>query len=114
LRSGHVVDIHPNGPVNAAHERYMINGAKPNHDYDVVLRIFDDDCDGPPNEVFDMLQTVTLSTNKNGNAQGKATFPAGTIVEPPLFVGIYWTLVGEDEVVAYRTDCILVGIDALP
>ena len=43
LRSGHVVDIHPNGPVNGAHERYMVNGAKPNHNYQVVLRIFTDD-----------------------------------------------------------------------
>jgi hypothetical protein len=113
LRSGHVVDIHPNGPVNAAHERYMINGAKANHTYAVVLRIFDDACDGT-SSAFDMFQTVTLITNNNGNAHGKTTFPAEIIVEPPVFVSIYWTLVDENEEVAYRTDCILVGIDALP
>lgn len=113
LRSGHVVDIHPNGPNNGALERYMINGAKPNHSYDVVLRIFNDDCDGDPS-VFDMLQTTTLITNNKGNAHEKHLFPFGTSLEEPAFVGVYWTLIDENEVVAYRTECILVGLDALP
>ncbi len=47
LRSGQVVNIHPNGPVNGALERYMINGAKPNTSYQVVLQVFNStSCDG--------------------------------------------------------------------
>jgi hypothetical protein len=120
LRSGHVIDIHPNGPVYGAHERYVVNGAKPNHRYDVVLRIFADDeedCQGTPTD-FDPLPTATLVTNQNGVAHGKFDFPAGDPLEEPLFVWVYWTLVepgsGDDEdTVAYQTDCILVGIDSL-
>ena len=117
LRSGHVVDIHPNGPVYGAHERYIVNGAKPYHTYDVVLRIFDvdaDDCQGTPFPGFDPLHTVTLETNKNGVAHGKFDFPAGDPLDPPLFIWVYWTLVDVDnDTVAYQTDCVLVGVDSL-
>jgi hypothetical protein len=119
LRSGHVIDIHPNGPVYGAHERYVVNGAKPNHSYDVVLRIFADDaddCQGTPVEGFDPLYTVTLETNRNGVAHGKFDFPAGNPLEESLFVWVYWTLVEHVDgidIVAYQTDCILVGVDSL-
>jgi hypothetical protein len=33
--------------VNGAHERYLLNGAKPNTAYEVKLRIFDGSCAGP-------------------------------------------------------------------
>jgi hypothetical protein len=118
LRSGHVIDIHPNGPVYGAHERYVVNGAKPNHSYEVVLRIFADDaddCQGTPFPGFDPFPTVTLETNQNGVAHGKFDFPAGAPLEEPLFLWVYWTLVDveEAETVAYQTDCILVGVDSL-
>jgi hypothetical protein len=120
LRSGQVIDIHPNGPVYGAHERYMVNGAKPNHSYDVILRIFDvdaDDCQGTPFPGFDPLHTVTLETNQNGVADGKFDFPAGDPLDEPLFVWVYWTLVDVDDAdtdtVAYQTDCILAGVDSL-
>src|SRR2546426_3075294 len=73
LRSGHVVDIHPNGPVNGAHERYQLNGAKPNTAYEVMLRVFTDNCGGAPSSL-DRLKTVTLTTDQHGNAQGKFEF----------------------------------------
>jgi hypothetical protein len=110
LRSGHVVDIHPNGPVNGAHERYQLNGAKPNTAYAVVLRVFTDTCGGAPSG-FDRLTTVTLRTDQHGNAQGKFDFPAGPPPPTPLVVGVRWTLVDEQGEVAYDTDCITVGID---
>jgi hypothetical protein len=112
LRSGQVVDIHPNGPVNGALERYMINGAKPDTEYAVVLRIFDDvDCAGAPNPVFDPIMTTILKTDQHGNAHGKFTFPAGAPLPEPIFFGVFWTLKDEDGVVAYDTDCIAVGVD---
>ena len=111
LRSGHVVDIHPNGPVNGAHERYLLNGAKPNTAYDVVLRVFDGNCAGPADPSLDPLKTVTLTTNKQGNAQGKFDFPATAPLPAPIFFGVRWTLVDENGVVAYDTDCITVGLD---
>jgi hypothetical protein len=46
LRSGHVVDIHANGPQIGALERYLINGARANSSYKVVLEVFAGDCDG--------------------------------------------------------------------
>ena len=112
LRSGHVVDIHPNGPVNGALERYMINGAKRNTEYDVVLRIFNLDCTGVATPGLDPLTTTTLITDKNGNAQGKVAFPPLSLPLPSF--GIRWTLVAVNEVpvvVAYETDCITVGVD---
>jgi len=111
LRSGHVVDIHPNGPVNGAHERYLLNGAKPNTAYDVVLRVFDGNCAGPADPSLDPLKTVTLTTNQQGNAQGKFDFPAAAPLPAPIFFGVRWTLVDENGVVAYDTDCITVGLD---
>lgn len=111
LRSGHVVDIHPNGPVNGAHERYLLNGAKPKTAYAVVLRVFDNNCAGPTDPVLDPLQTVTLTTNQQGNAQGKFDFPAMAPLPAPLFFGVRWTLLDENGVVAYETDCITVGLD---
>jgi hypothetical protein len=110
LRSGHVVDIHANGPQIGALERYMINGAKPNTSYQVLLMIFANDCDGgflpPP------LPTVTLETDKHGNAHGKVVFTADDLADfSGLTFGVQWTLEDEDEVIAYETDCIFVSVD---
>lgn len=111
LRSGHVVDIHPNGPINGAHERYQLIGAKPNTAYHIVLRVFTGSCAGPADPGFDPLPTVTLTTNKQGNAQGKFDFPASAPLPTPVFFGVRWTLIDDDGVVAYDTDCITVGLD---
>ena len=111
LRSGHVVDIHPNGPVNGALERYMINGAAPNSSYQVVLQVFSNvECkEGtslPP------ISTTLLETNAQGNAHGQWRFSSAETAGFSGFVGgVFWTLVDEDDVVAYRTDCIKVSVD---
>jgi hypothetical protein len=119
LRSGHVVDIHPNGPVNGALERYMINGAKSDTDYQVVLRIFSDtDCEVPL-DLLPELPTALLATNAQGNAHSKWKFSsAETAGFSGFVIGVFWTLVDEqgtedtsDDVVAYQTDCIEVAID---
>lgn len=112
LRSGHVVDIHPNGPVNGALERYMINGAAPNSSYQVVLQVFSDlGCAGDP-LLSPPLSTALLETNAQGKAHGQWHFSRADISGFSGFVGgVFWTLVDEDDVVAYRTDCIVVSVD---
>ena len=82
----------------------------PNTTYDVVLRVFDGSCAGPVSSL-DPLPTVTLTTNKQGNAQDKFDFPAAAPLPAPIFFGVRWTLVDENGVVAYDTDCITVGLD---
>ena len=46
LQSGQVVNTHASGPVNFAIEDYMVNGAKPDAAYDVVLLLFAGSCSG--------------------------------------------------------------------
>jgi hypothetical protein len=109
LRSGHVVDIHANGPQIGALERYVINGARPNSSYDVVLELFEGNCEGaesPP------VTTITLQTNKQGNAHGGFVFTAEDLAPfSGAVVGVRWTLVDEDGIIAYATSCIVVAID---
>jgi hypothetical protein len=110
LRSGHVVNIHPNGPVNGALERYMINGAAANANYQVVIVAFPDlGCAGTPGL---SIPTDLLETNRQGNAHGQGHFSRADI-DPfsGATFGVSWTLVDEDGVVAYRTDCTVVSID---
>ena len=109
LRSGHVVDIHTNGPVNGAFERYLINGAKSETNYQVILQVFQGGCKGA---FLFPLQTTTLTTNKQGNAQGKAAFtPQDLAPFAGQVFGIQWTLVDEGGVTAYETICIPVAVD---
>jgi len=109
LRSGHVVDIHANGPQIGALERYQINGARANSSYDVVLEVFAGDCEGdelPP------VTTTTLETNKQGNAHGDFVFSAADLVPSQgAVVGVQWTLVDEEGISAYETPCIVVTVD---
>ena len=108
LRSGHVINIHPNGPVNGALERYMVNGASPNTDYDVVLEAFGGGCGG--GSLF-VLTTTTLETNQKGNAHGQGFFsPADLAPLSGATVGAQWTLVA-GGVGAYQTACTTVVID---
>ena len=110
LRSGHVVNIHPNGPVNGALERYMINGAAANASYQVVILAFSDlGCAGEPTLA---IPTALLETTAQGNAHGQGHFSRADI-DPfsGATVGVFWTLEDEDGVVAYRTDCTVVSID---
>src|SRR4051794_38759218 len=103
LRSGFVNDIHTNGVVNAAHERYQLNGALPNTTYNVqiLVYLFDTTCSTAPL----VIPTATLATNRSGNAQGGADFPAAP--SGPLAGaehGIRWQFVGPTGV-AYQTGC---------
>ena len=108
LRSGHVVDIHANGPVIGALERYMINGAAPNTSYQVILHLFEGGCEG---EQIALVPTATLETDAQGNAHGKVVFtPAQLAPFAGMVFGVRWTLVA-GGIIAYQTPCIVVAVD---
>ena len=108
LRAGHVVNIHPNGPVNGALERYMINGALPHTSYDVVLEAFGGGCGG--DSLFAMV-TATLDTNASGTAHADLTLtPSDLAPLSGATVGAQWTLQASG-VDAYQTSCTTVVID---
>jgi hypothetical protein len=108
LRAGHVVNIHPNGPVNGALERYMITGAMPHTGYDAVLEAFGGGCGG--DSLFAMV-TATLDTNARGAAHADLTLtPSDLAPLSGATVGAQWTLqAGGLDV--YQTACTTVVID---
>lgn len=103
---GQVVNIHPNGPVNGALERYQVIGADADKDYAVWIQT----CDG--GSVFtDFLMTTTLTTNKHGNGHAKAGFTAEDL-EPfsGAVISIRWAL-KDSGAIEYTTSCTTVTID---
>jgi len=112
LRSGHVVDIHTNGPIIYALERYIVSGAKPHTDYQVELSVSLTGCANPQNV---LVPTALLVTNAQGNAHGNWTFTPANVAAAGLHagmtLGITWTLVS-GGVTAYQTpSCINVPLD---
>jgi len=108
LRSGHVVNIHPNGPVVGAVENYQVNGAKADTPYDVVLTVYDGGCDGG---LLFAMTTTQLATNSHGNGIARFVFSAEDLAAfSGLTVGASWTL-ENGGTVAYETDCTIVVLD---
>jgi hypothetical protein len=112
LRAGLVVDIHTNGPVIYALERYMLNGAKPNTDYQVVLNVSATGCGNPQNV---KVSTALLTADAQGDAAGDHTFTPADVAAAGLHagmtLGITWTFVS-NGIIAYQTpSCINVGLD---
>jgi hypothetical protein len=72
LRSGFVENIHADGPSMYAHEQYVVNGAKPNISYQVVLMIFplDTTCSSSPITI----PTAVITTNAAGNGSADHVF----------------------------------------
>jgi len=114
LQAGHVVNIHPNGPINFAHERYMVNGASPSTLYQVVIEVHESiDCD---TEVPGLLPTAILATNDKGNGHAGVTLAPGLIDDLGLHgvtLTIRWSLrVGDENgPEAYGTECTEVLLD---
>lgn len=73
IGSGRVVNIHPNGPMVFASERYMLRGAEPNATYQVWLIIDAAELDCAFTEV-PILMAAAVSTNRAGNATTPADF----------------------------------------
>ena len=109
LRSGSVVNIHANGPKVYAMERYLLNGALPNHDYEITLNVhlFDTSCGGESVEFF----RLPISTNAAGNGQTKAPTITPEAVEGLAGDhGVNW-IVYDGEIAVYETGCEDVTLD---
>ena len=101
---GQVINIHPNGPVNGALERYQIVGAAPQATYNVWIQF----C-GKTFE--DFMRTTGIVTNRQGAGHARARFTAAQL-EPfsGVTVSIRWVL-KSDGAIAYTTACTTVTID---
>jgi hypothetical protein len=109
LRSGSVVNIHANGPKVYAQERYLLNGALPNHDYEIALNVhvFDTTCGGDAAEFF----RVPISTNAAGNGHAKApTIPPEAVEGLAGEHGVNW-IVYDGDTAVYETGCEDVVLD---
>ena len=111
LQSGFVNDIHAQGPEIGAQERYVLVGALPETTYTVALHIYvgDPTCSG----TFRVRQTVSFTTNSEGNAEAGFTFFAASPLPPPnpIESGIIW-VVSTGGVPQYQTACTPVTLGA--
>jgi hypothetical protein len=102
---GQVVNIHANGPVIGALERYHIVGAAASRTYAVWIQT----CDS--GQFTDFIQTAVLTTDANGNGHASATFSAADLVPfSGQTISIRWVLKSGGAVV-YATPCTTVTID---
>jgi len=110
LQSGFVVDIHTNGPVNYALERYVLVGAAPNTSYQVVTWVYADP--GCTTTLLPFaLPDAGLQTNVSGDGEAGHSISPAT-VQP--FRGMTLYLVWQvmmGSTVAYQTACIPVALD---
>jgi hypothetical protein len=111
---GSVINVHANGPVVYGQERYQVAGAAPSTTYGVTLELFADaGCTTTTGLLFD---TASLTTNRAGVGQAKATFFAqevATLVTEPATVWGVWRL-SAAGVVAYQTGCQAIDLDVPP
>jgi hypothetical protein len=100
--TGMVVNIHPNGPVIGAQERYQLRNATPHTEYVVWIVIGEQD----------FFATATLHTDRHGNGHAKARFSAEDLApfSGAVIPGLKWVL-RSDGVDAYETPETTVSID---
>jgi hypothetical protein len=104
-----VENIHADGPNVYAHEQYVVNGAKPNTSYQVVLMIFplDTTCSSSPITI----PTAVITTNAAGSGSADHVFrPADADGLRGLTVGGMWFLMNGNTA-AYVTSCAAMHLD---
>jgi hypothetical protein len=110
--SGFVVNIHPNGPLNFAQERYGLRGADPGASYQVFLVI---DASSIPNcDSLRILMAANLQTNVAGNGTTPADFVFRPDGVPPCLRNTSFPIHWEVELggtVTHQTDVIVVTLD---
>jgi hypothetical protein len=110
LRSGFVENIHPNGPKVYARERYVLNGAGRNAEYEVrlLVHLFDATCSNAPV----LFSATGLATNGAGNGTAQLMIRPEDV--PPAVRnathGVRWE-VWQGGRLAYRTACTSVTLD---
>ena len=110
LQKGFVVNNHSNGPVNFAHEMYVLVGASPDTSYQVVLNVYlqNTTCQGDPDA---LLPTAILTTNTRGNGEANAAVLLEAVEGlHGLEIGVIWTL-KNGNTVDYQTSCTAVTLD---
>jgi hypothetical protein len=112
LQNGFVENIHADGPIVFAHERYVLNGASPDSLYQVVLSIWTSNltCSGSP--TF-QLHPAELQTNATGNAEAGHTFSPQDVEQAGLLghtVSATWQLWTSGSP-SYETGCAVVPLD---
>jgi hypothetical protein len=112
LQSGFVVDIHTNGPIIYALERYQLNGAMPNTTYQVVSQIYvDPTCTA---NFLGAIPDATLQTNAAGDGEAKNVPISPAQIDQfglhNTTLGINWQVLLNGAVV-YQTGCIPVRLD---
>lgn len=99
--SGQVVNIHANGPVVGALERYQLKGALPDTTYVVWLVVGG----------ADFMPTATIETDRHGNGHAKARFSADDLAPfSGAVLPVKWEL-RVDGVAAYETTTTIVTLD---
>ncbi len=102
---GQVVNIHANGPVNGALERYQVVGAAASTTYAVWIQT----CSS--GQFADFIQTAVLTTDGRGNGHASAVFSAADLAPfSGQTISIRWVL-RSDGAVVYATPCTTVTID---
>ena len=102
---GQVVNVHANGPVNGALERYQVVRAEPSTDYEVWIQFCEDA------EFTDFTQTAVLATDLRGNGHASASISAADLAPfSGATVTIRWVL-RVDAADVYATPCTTVTID---
>jgi hypothetical protein len=110
LHVGFVVDIHTNGPVNYALERYVLVGAAPNTTYQVVTWVYANSSCTTTLLPFP-LPDATLQTNVAGNGEaGHSISPAAVDGFRGMTLYLVWQVIMGTTVV-YQTACIPVPLD---
>jgi hypothetical protein len=111
--SGFVVNIHPNGPLVFASERYALRGAAPNTTYSVHL-IVDASALDCPFAGLDITMAAAMTTNRVGNATTPADFYFTPEAIPPCLHNgsfpIHWE-VRLGTTTTHTTDVTIVTLD---
>ena len=111
LTAGFVNDIHTQGPINFAVEDYLLNGAKPNTTYQVVLLLQAANCSGKLLFPFPNGASVLTDAQGNGHSQHKITPAQVTALGlHNTNFGIRWSFVA-GLTAAYLSECSNVHID---
>lgn len=113
LNTGHVINTHTNGPVNAAIEEYLLNGAKATSTFQVVLHLQAGDCTGA--FLFPFPNGAFVSTDASGDGHGVAKVTPEEVAAFHLHgahLGITWFFVDTATgTAAYESACSNVIID---